>query len=137
MPEFGADGPGFAIHDPEVDAMYENYLPPSAGYWVVEGEGVVLGGGGFAQLVGGPEGVCELRKMYFMPELRGQGFGRRLLELILTEAKEAGFRECYLETLHTMRDARRLYERAGFSEIDGPIGATGHCGCDAWFVRSL
>lgn len=23
MPEFGADGPGFAIHDAEVDAMYQ------------------------------------------------------------------------------------------------------------------
>src|SRR5665213_2737281 len=31
MPEFGADGPGFAIHDAEVDTMYEAYAQPRRG----------------------------------------------------------------------------------------------------------
>ena len=63
MPEFGANGPGFAIHDPEVSAMSAAYDRPGAAYFVVEVAGRVLGGGGVAPLDGGPDGVCELRKM--------------------------------------------------------------------------
>src|SRR5687768_2258106 len=33
MPEFGADGPGFAIHDPEVDFMSKAYRGKKAGYF--------------------------------------------------------------------------------------------------------
>ena len=48
MPEFGADGPGFAIHDAEVDAMYQAYTRPRSAYFVVERDGKVIGGGGVA-----------------------------------------------------------------------------------------
>ena len=67
MPEFGADGPGFAIHDAEVDAMYEAYARPRSAYFVVERGGKVIGGGGIAPLENGEADVCELRKMYFLP----------------------------------------------------------------------
>ena len=63
MPEFGADGPGFAIHDPEVDAMSAAYAAPRHRYFVVERNGRVEGGGGIAPLAGGDGMVCELRKM--------------------------------------------------------------------------
>src|ERR1043165_1923726 len=75
MPEFGADGPGFAIHDTEVDALCAAYAIPGAAYYVVERDGVVEGGGGVAALIGGEPGVCELRKMYFLSSLRGLGAG--------------------------------------------------------------
>ena len=39
MPEFGASGPGFAIHDPEVDAMCAAYDRPGAAYFVIEADG--------------------------------------------------------------------------------------------------
>ncbi len=137
MPEFGASGPGFAIHDPEVEAMSAAYAGPRAGYWVVERDGRVLGGGGFAPLRGGDGATCELRKMYFLPELRGLGVGARLLRTILDAATAAGFRSCYLETLEHMTRARRLYEAFGFQQLDAPRGATGHFGCDAWYELQL
>ncbi len=68
VPEFGADGPGFALHDPEVDHMATAYSAPGAAYFVVVDEGGrVVGGAGVAALEGGEAGVCELRKMYFLP----------------------------------------------------------------------
>ncbi len=137
MPEFGASGPGFAITDPEVDHMSAAYPGGRARYLVVELDGVVVGGGGFAPLVGGDPEVCELRKMYFLPRARGLGVGARLLGRLLEEATEAGFRTCYLETLETMTRARRLYERSGFRPLSRPMGATGHFGCDAWYARPL
>jgi putative acetyltransferase len=137
MPEFGADGPGFAIHDPEVDYMSKSYRGRKSGYFVVTRNGAVVGGGGFAPLAGGPKDVCELRKMYFLPDVRGAGMGRKLLEHVLAEAKRAGHKRCYLETLATMTRARALYEAMGFEKICEPMGATGHFGCDSWMIRKL
>ncbi|HMB42995.1 MAG TPA: GNAT family N-acetyltransferase, partial [Luteimonas sp.] len=67
MPEFGAVGSGFAINDPEVDWMTRAYSQPRCAYFVVEQDGVVVGGAGVAPLAGGDGDTCELRKMYFLP----------------------------------------------------------------------
>jgi len=137
MTEFGAVGCNFSIADPEVDAMYDAYPPPSAAFFVVEDGGEVMGCGGMGPLVGGPPDVCELRKMYFMPALRGTGMGAKLLATILEAARQAGFHRCYLETLGTMTGARRLYLKHGFEPIDAPLGNTGHSGCNSWMIREL
>ena len=52
MPEFGATGCGFAINDPEVDWISRAYAEPRHAYFVVEREGIVLGGAGVAPLAG-------------------------------------------------------------------------------------
>jgi len=137
MPEFGATGDGFAINDPEVDWLSKAYAEPRCAYFVVERDGVVMGGGGVAPLVGGGEGVCELRKMYFLPALRGLGAGSALMRHCLDAARGIGFRECYLETLRGMDAAMKLYERTGFQRIPGPMGATGHGGCNAFYLLPL
>ena len=137
MPEFGATGDGFAINDPEVDWMSRAYSEPRHAYFVFERGGRVLGGAGIAPLAGGDAGTCELRKMYFLPEARGTGAGARMMARCLDAAREAGFARCYLETLCGMDAAMRLYERSGFHRIAGPMGATGHGGCDIFYLREL
>jgi len=137
MPEFGARGPGFAINDPEVDAMAAAYPPPRAVYFVVEIDGRVVGGGGVGPLAGSDEHTCELRKMYFLPEARGLGAGKVLLARCIDEARARGYRRMYLETLTGMDAAQRLYDRFGFVKLAAPIGATGHFGCDRWYAREL
>ena len=137
MTDYGAVGCGYSIQDPEVDAMSASYPPPNARFWVIERSGEVLGCGGFGPLSGGPADTCELRKMYFLPALRGLGLGTRLLKLCLDEARAAGYRQMYLETLESMHDARRLYRKHGFEDRDAPLGCTGHTGCNAWMTRAL
>jgi putative acetyltransferase len=137
MPEFGADGPGFAIHDAEVGAMHAAYARPRCAYFVVERAGVVVGGGGIAPLENGEPDVCELRKMYFLPEARGIGAGRAMMERCLDAARAAGFRRCYIETLTGMDAAQALYKRAGFIPLCAPMGGTGHHGCDRFYIREL
>jgi putative acetyltransferase len=137
MPEFGAATPGFAIHDPEVDKMFETYQPQRSAYYVVELDGRIVGGGGIAPLKGGHPSVCELQKMYFLPEARGHGFGKTLLQKCLTEAKAIGFSKCYLETFNTMKSAIALYRASGFAEIPSSLGSTGHFACDTFFVLDL
>jgi putative acetyltransferase len=137
MPEFGATGDGFAINDPEVDWMTRAYSEPRCSYFVVEHEGEVKGGGGVAPLVNGDEDLCELRKMYFLPQLRGLGAGTAMMQHCLEAARAHGFRRCYLETLKGMDAAMRLYERSGFRKIPGPLGNTGHGGCDSFSILDL
>jgi putative acetyltransferase len=130
-------GDGFAINDPEVDWMSRSYSQPRSAYFVVERDGRIEGGGGIAPLTGGDGDTCELRKMYFLPSLRGLGAGTALMEQCLDAAREHGFKRCYLETLCGMTAAQKLYERTGFRRIDGPMGATGHGGCNTFMVLDL
>jgi putative acetyltransferase len=137
MPEFGADGPGFAIHDAEVDGMHTSYTRPRSAYFVVERDGAVLGGGGVAQLEGGADDVCELRKMYFLPAARGIGAGAAMMQRCLDAARGFGFKRCYLETLTGMDAAQSLYRKHGFAQLDAPMGGTGHFSCDRFFILEL
>ncbi|OGT55743.1 MAG: GNAT family N-acetyltransferase [Gammaproteobacteria bacterium RIFCSPHIGHO2_12_FULL_63_22] len=137
MPEFGAVGSGFAISDPEVDWMSRAYSEPRCAYFVIERNGEVMGGGGVAPLTGGEPDVCELRKMYFLPEVRGMGAGAAMMTHCLAAARGIGFKRCYLETLRGMDAAMRLYERSGFHKIGGPMGATGHGGCNTFYLMDL
>lgn len=134
MPEFGAGGAGFAIHDPEVDAMHAAYTQPRSAYFVVEHDGRVLGGGGVAPLAGADATTCELRKMYFMPALRGLGAGTALMRRCLASAVELQFTRCYLETLTGMDAAQSLYRKSGFKPLPHALGNTGHFGCNRWYM---
>jgi len=137
MTEFGATGPGFAINDPEVDHLSAAYLGPRAAYFVLEHQGRVVGGGGIGPLSGAAADVCELRKMYFLPGIRGRGQGRRMLDACLEAARALRYRRCYLETLTGMDAAMHLYTQAGCTPLCNPLGATGHCGCDRYYAREL
>jgi putative acetyltransferase len=137
MPEFGASGPGFALSDPEVDHLSVAYPAPRAAYFVLVRDGSVVGGGGIAPLAGGDPDVCELRKMYFLGEVRGYGQGRRMLQHCIDTARRLGYRRCYLETLTGMDAAQHLYTTAGFSPLCAPLGATGHFACDRYFALDL
>lgn len=137
MPEFGASGKGFAIHDTEVDNIFDAYSGSRRSYFVCEDADKIVGGGGIAPLEGGDEDVCELKKMYFLPEARGKGWGSKILDACLQSAKAAGFKYCYLETFNTMKGAMKLYEKKGFARIDGPMGSTGHFACDTFYGKKL
>lgn len=136
MPEYGATGPGFAIHDPEVLNMFEAYDKPKHAYFVVTDGKEIFGGGGIAPLAG-EEAVCELRKMYFKKQIRGMGLGQKLMEICLDMAKNMGYKKCYLETLVSMKEAQKLYLRNGFEPLCKPMGNTGHFSCDSFYIRDL
>lgn len=137
MTEYGAVGEGYSIADAEVDDMFGNYADEKSCYYVIDNGGVISGGAGIAPLVGGAATTCELRKMFFMPELRGRGLGRQLITLLMDEARTRRFALCYLETLERMERANLLYKKAGFKLLEGPLGNTGHCSCELCYALEL
>jgi putative acetyltransferase len=136
MAEFGICGAGLD-GDAEVASISSAYAPPRAAYFVVESSGRVLGGGGIGPIADQPEEICELRKMYLVPEARGLGAGRRLLETCLDFARQVGYRTCYLATLERMTRARRLYAGFGFDRADRELPGSAYLGCDTWYERKL
>ena len=132
----GEDSP---LHDDELDGICAAYTGTGAAFYVVEIDGEVLGCGGFQPCAGTPatERVVELRKMYFLPSLRGRGVGRRFLEFLMDRMQECGHRQVYLETAVEMAAARHLYTTAGFRQLDHRIGDSGHGACNLWFLRTL
>lgn len=63
------------------------------------------------------ERVGELKRMYVVPEVRGQGVGRALLTRLEAEGRALGLGRLVLETGIRQVEALGLYRRAGFSEI--------------------
>lgn len=139
--EYGCVGEGYAFSDPELACLYETYSQPGSAYWVLADSETdrIMGGGGFARLAGTmpKEGICELQKLYFSPEARGHGFGKKFMTLCLEGATHAGYRLMYLETVPQMKEAIGLYEKFGFTHIPGPMGDTGHSKCDVTMTRPL
>ncbi len=138
LTEFSCTDEGYAIHDPEVDDMFNAYHNDKReAYFIAECDGNIVGGGGVAQLKGTYQSICELQKFYILPEYRGRGIGQKILDLCLNYARENGYSRCYIETVERMNAAETLYRKAGFEPIATPLGNTGHHACDRWYVRAL
>lgn len=135
--EMGAPKVGTAYADPQLDFLYETYNISRAAYFVVENNGIIVGGAGLAQLENEDESICELQKMYFLPEARGLGIGTQLLEKCLQHAKDFGYEKCYLETMPYMESAQKLYKKLGFEYLCAPLGNTGHTSCPVWMIKEL
>ncbi|WP_369995815.1 GNAT family N-acetyltransferase [Winogradskyella sp.] len=135
--EFGVPKVGTAYEDKALDCMTETYNKPRKAYYVLEKGDDIIGGAGISPLDNYDGNVCELQKMYFMPEARGKGLGHKMMKKCLTFAKQAGFDQCYLETMPYMDAARKLYKKAGFYFIDQPMGDTGHYSCSVWMLKDL
>jgi len=135
--EMGVPKVGTVYEDVSLDLMYETFQAEKASYFVIEEEGRIIGGGGIAALENYDGNVCELQKMYFLPEARGRGLGTELIDRCLETAKEFGYDGCYLETMSYMETARHLYEKYGFDLLDGPMGDTGHYACGVHMIKHL
>ncbi|WP_051207531.1 GNAT family N-acetyltransferase [Saccharospirillum impatiens] len=135
LTEFGANRPGFAWEDPELDNLSRAYHGDRTAYWVVRSRGRVVGGCGIGRLQG-LDDCCELQKMYISADHRGASVGAWLMDVALDFAAHH-YHWCYLETLGGMTRAARLYRRSGFIRLPQPIGQTGHNACDHWYIKEL
>ena len=135
--EMGAPKVGTAYADPYLDSLFEVYAVPKSIYFVIEKDGKIIGGAGVMQLDNSDENICELQKMYLLPEGRGLGLGKSLIDNCIEKATEFGFESCYIETMTYMEDAQKLYKKVGSYNLDKQIGNTGHSSCQVWMLKKL
>ncbi len=131
--EFGANHEGTAWADPYLGRFSEIYNTAGNKYWVAENEnGKIIGGVGIGKS-DGTDDVCELQKMYCLPEARGTGISHKLMKTALDYARQY-YGRCYLETLENMTAAQKFYEKYGFERIYKPLVQTGHFACDVRYI---
>jgi len=129
---------GTAYQDKELDMMYEAFQKMTkSAYYVITEQARIIGCAGVAPLASEATNVCELQKMYFLPEARGRGLGKALIETCIAKAKEFGYDSCYLETMPYMEAAQALYRKNGFEYIDSPMGCTGHTSCPVYMLKKI
>src|SRR5690554_3560154 len=110
LEDLGVPKIGTAYADKALDQMFETYQKPRTAYFVVEQDGIILGGAGVAPLDNFQGNICELQKMYFLPEARGKGLGLQMMEFCVAKAREFKFEKIYLETMEYMADAQKRSE---------------------------
>ena len=137
MAEFGVNRPNTVYDDPTTDHLYELFQKKGAMYNIAEIDGVIAGGAGVYPTDGLPEATCELVKMYLKPEARGQGLGRLLIEKCISQAKELGYKNIYLESMPELKKALSVYAKFGFEYLKGPMGNSGHSGCELWMLKKI
>jgi putative acetyltransferase len=135
--EFNIHRPGTVYFDPTTDNLFDLFSIAGSEYWIAEENSVIIGGCGVYPTAGLPEGCAELVKFYLSASQRGRGIGWQLMEKTFESAKMNGYRQLYLESLPELSRAISLYEKAGFEFIPGPMGKSGHFGCNIWMLKNL
>jgi putative acetyltransferase len=51
------------------------------------------------------DGICEMKRLYLLPEHCGNGLGRKLSEAIIEEARDTGYRKMRLDSLASLKEA--------------------------------
>lgn len=72
--------------------------------------------------------ICELKRLYCRPEGRGHKLGERLTVASLEKARDLGYKQMYLDTDPALKQACKIYESLGFTDIeryyDNPMGCS-------------
>ncbi len=82
-------------------------------FWVIEQAHQVMGTAAYYPIARGHRAV-EIRKMYLLPPIRGQGLGKFLLHQLETAIAQRQFHEIWIETASQLTAAVKLYETAGY-----------------------
>jgi GNAT superfamily N-acetyltransferase len=106
--------PDFQNFGNEVATLPGPYTPPRGGLLMALVDGQAAGTIAFRPLT---EYACEAKRLYVRPAYRGQGIARALLLEVMAQARQAGYREIYGDTLRSMTAALDMYKRFGFCEV--------------------
>jgi GNAT superfamily N-acetyltransferase len=110
----------------DVDAMVasdmsdaEKFHPPYGRFYIVQEQEAFAAVGCLKRL---DELVGEVQRMYVRPAFRGAGIGRLIVDRLISDARQIGYRKLRLESLKFLAGAHALYRSVGFAEIDPYAG---------------
>lgn len=97
----------------EMSEFLSRYEESRDGFWTLCENGRVEGGIAIDGIKAMTEGV-HLRWFILSSEVRGQGFGNRLMEEAISFCKKKNYKRVYLNTFEGLHPARHLYEKFCF-----------------------
>ncbi len=118
--------------DRDVLEVETYYLDRGGEFWVVESQGQIVGTSAYYPIERGEKAV-EIRKMYLLPIVRGQGLGRHLLGELEQSIAARGYQQIWIETASVLKEAVQLYETNGYQPATG-VETTR---CDRVYVKSI
>ena len=98
----------------ELDHPLDKYGPPDGRIYLALWENSPAGCVALRRL---NEESCEMKRLYVRPGFRNRGIGGRLVQQILTDAREIGYHFMLLDTLPFLENAIHMYRNLGFQEI--------------------
>lgn len=106
----------FQGFEEEVNSLPGKYAPPDGRLYIVKYDGKYSGCIALRKL---EDGICEMKRLYLNEELRGMGIGKKLVELIINDAKQIGYLKMRLDTIkEKMPKAVEIYLKHGFTETE-------------------
>ena len=105
-----------SIHElKDMDDIQKNYFENGGTFLVMTNNDQFICTGAIRKL---KDDICELKRLWLLPEYHRQGLGYQMLNELLTFAREKGYKRIWLET-DPMAQSRALefYKRLGFNEI--------------------
>ena len=113
----------------EIEDLPDKYGPPDGVLHLILADGKPAGCIGLRKL---DETRCEMKRLYVRPEYRRHQLGDQLVQRILQDARNLGYKEMLLDTLPQLDRAIRLYRRHGFEFVacynDSPVESTVYMG---------
>lgn len=105
----------FQNFDDEVISLPGKYAPPEGRLYIAFENDEALGCIALRKI---DEGVCEMKRLFLRESARGKGVGKMLIEKILEDAADIGYKLMRLDTYPPkMGKAVDLYKAYGFYEI--------------------
>ena len=117
--------------DWDVIDVKQAYLDRGGEFWVVEDQGEIVGTAAYYP-VGNFQEV-EIRKMYLLPQVRGRGLGKYLLQQLELAISSKGFTTVYIETASVLKEAVILYEKNYYQPMMDVTTAR----CDRAYYKKL
>lgn len=94
-----------------------HYLDNKGTFLVLVDDDKVVGSGGIRRL---NDEICELKRMWLLKDYRGQGFGKKMAQMLLDFAKKAGYKKVRLDCGDEQKQAQAVnfYKQLGFYIIE-------------------
>ncbi|MBD0262026.1 MAG: GNAT family N-acetyltransferase [Tolypothrix sp. Co-bin9] len=101
----------------DIDDVRSHYLDNKGTFLVLVDDDKVVGCGGIRRL---NDDICELKRMWLLKDYRGQGFGKKMAQMLLDFAKKAGYKKVRLDCGDEQKQAQavNLYKQLGFYVIE-------------------
>ena len=102
----------------DMEDIQKNYFENGGAFLVTTENDQIIGTGAIRKL---DDDMCELKRLWLLTEYHGRGLGYRMMQELLTIARERGYKRMRLETdAVAQRRAVEFYKRIGFYEIPIP-----------------
>ncbi len=99
--------------DDELKDIKAKYCSPKGELLVYEKDNKIVG---IVAYQGLSQTICEMKRLYVLPEYRNSSIGKQLILSIIEHAKIAGYKEMVLDTIVPLEAAIYLYKKYGFEE---------------------